>query len=280
MVDDWTATHDADKVYASVDGLAAAWHASMAALTAMPEFPAWQRDNPSFKPLLSGFLWTPQGPRRVTVLLDTGATHCFICARLAAGLGLRPSGQPGPTSVSTAAAGQALGLVAPVRIHLGLGDTFRESLSVSPMDMDVGADLILGWDWISSHDLHHLYADGQVRLRWGPALLQLDLLPAGARPAARTLPVIGHGEFRRLLRQLAPALPEGAASPPPPPPATPRTSTGWSRPLHADHAELAAVEAATARAARARRSPGRLPEPRCFGCFADGVISGLGGTNF
>ena len=39
-------------------------------------------------------------------------------------------------------------------IHLSLGDTFRETLSVSPMDLDVGADLILGWDWISSHDLH------------------------------------------------------------------------------------------------------------------------------
>ena len=87
--------------------------------------------------------------------------------------------------------------------------------------------------------------------------------------------MIGHGEFRQLLRQLAPELPEGAASPPgptsPPPPATPRTSTGWSRPLHADHAELAAVEAAIARAARARRRPGRLPEPRCAGRFADGV---------
>ena len=37
--------------------------------------------------------------------------------------------------------------------HLGLGDTFREALSVSPMDMDVGDDLILGWDWSSSRDL-------------------------------------------------------------------------------------------------------------------------------
>ena len=275
MVDAWTATQDADKVYDSVDSLAAAWHASMAALTAMPEFHTWQRSNPTFKPLLSGSLWTPQGPRRITALLDTGATHCFICARLAATLGLRPSGQPGPTSVSTAAAGAALGLVEPVLIHLSLGDTFRESLSVSPMDMDVGADLILGWDWISSHDLHHLYADGQVRFRSGPALLQLDLLPAGARPAARTLPVIGHGEFRRLLRQLAHELPAGADSPPvpttPPPPTTPRSSKGWSRPLHADHSELAAVEAATAQAARARRRPGRPPEPRCVGRFADGM---------
>ena len=165
VVDAWTATQDADKVYDAVDDLAAAWHASMAALTVMPEFHAWQRVNPTFKPLLSGSLWTPQGPRRVTALLDTGATHCFICARLATALGLRPSGQPGPTSVSTAAAGETVGLIAPVRIHLSLGDTFRETLSVSPMDMDVGADLILGWDWISSHDLHHLYADGHVRFR-------------------------------------------------------------------------------------------------------------------
>jgi hypothetical protein len=49
------------------------------------------------------------------------------------------------------------------------------------MDMVVGADLILGWTWISSHDLHHLYADGQVHLRSGPALLQLDLLPIISR---------------------------------------------------------------------------------------------------
>ncbi len=245
------ATHDADRVYDSVDGLTAAWHASMAALTAMREFHAWQRSNPAFKPLLSGFLWTAQGPQRVTALLDTGATHCFICARLAAALSLRPSGQPGPTSVSTAAAGEALGLVEPVLIHLSLGDTLRESLSVSPMDMYVGADLILGWDkGISSHDLQHLYADGHVGVRSGPTRMQLDLLPAGTRPASRALQAIGHGEFRRLLRQLASELPAGADPPQVPPPATLRRSTGGSRPLHADHAELAAAEA------MARPAPG------------------------
>ena len=282
MVDDWKATQGADRVYDSVDGLAAAWHASMAALTTMPEFHAWQRSNPTFKPLLSGNLWTAQGPRHVAALLDTGATHCFICARLAAALGLRPSGQPGPTSVSTAAAGETLGLVAPVLIHLSLGDTFRESLSVSPMDMDVGADLILGWDWISSHDLRHLYADGQVCLRSGPALLQLDLLPASARPAARALSVISHGEFRRLLRQIERESPVVADTPPaqipPPTPATLHRSTGWSRPLHADHAELAAVEAAAVQAARARRHPGRPPESPCVGRFADGVEALKDGT--
>ena len=72
------------------------------------------------------------------------------------------------------------------------------------MDMDVGDDLtrILGWDWISSHYLRHLYVDGQVSLWSEPAMLRLALLPADVRPAVRTLSVIGHGEFRRLLRQI------------------------------------------------------------------------------
>ncbi len=80
--------------------------------------------------------------------------------------------------------------------------------------MDVGADLILGWDWISSHDLKHLYADGQARLQPGPALLQLDLFPAGAHPTARALSVISHGAFRRLLRQIARERPVVVDTPP------------------------------------------------------------------
>ena len=90
------AAQDANKVYASVDDLAAAMQTQLAALAGTPEFPPWVRDNPTFKPRLSGLLSTAQGVRRVTILLDTGATHCFICARLAAALGLPPSGQPGP----------------------------------------------------------------------------------------------------------------------------------------------------------------------------------------
>ena len=176
----------------------------------------------------------------------------------------------------TASKGGALGLAAPVLIFLGLGDTFREVLSVS-MDMDVADDLILGWDWISSHDLRHLYVDGRVSLRSGPAMLRLALLPADVRPAARTLSVIGHGEFRQLLRQIerAPFVstvpdrpPTPSASPPPPPPPPLRRSPGWSRPVHADHAALAALEAAQV---QALRRPGRPPEPPHVERFADGV---------
>ena len=113
--------------------------------------------------------------RRDIVLLDTDATHFFICARL-------------------------------------------------------GDDLILGWDWISSHEVLLLYVDGRVSLRSGPAQLQMDLLRARARLAPRTLSVICHGEFRRLLRQIERVGPEPAVAAPAPPPAQapPRRSTGWS----------------------------------------------------
>ena len=274
-LDDLTTTRDTDLVYDSMDELAAAFHARLATLIDLPEFRAWKRSNPSFKPRLSGLLWTAQGPRRITVLLDTGATHCFICSRLAAALNLRPSGQSGPTSVTTAATGGTLGLAAPVQIFLSLGDGLRESFSVSPMDMDVGDDMILGWDWIASHDLRHLYADGRVSLRSGPALLQLDLLPASARPTTRALPVIAHGEFRRLLRKIAREVPVVYSSPTPStlpgPLPVPRRSTGWSRPVEADHAALAAVEAAQLQAARARRRPGRPVEPRPVDHFVTGM---------
>ena len=161
---------------------------------------------------------------------------------------------------------------------------FCEAMSISPMDMDAGDDLILGWDWISSHDLRLLYDNGRIDLRSGQTNLQLDLLSAGTRVVVRTLSVTDHGEFRRLLRQLErdPLLSRPATAPSltlPPLPPTPRRSPGWSRPVHADHAELAAFEAAQLQAARARRRPGRPPEPHCYGLFAwHGGAHGCYGT--
>ena len=279
-LDDLRAAQAADRVYASVDALAEAMRAQLAALAGAEEFLPWVRANPTFKPRLSGLLSTAQGVRHVTILLDTGATHCFICARLAAALGLPPSDQPGPRSVATAAAGGQQGLGTPVLVHLSLGDAFRESMSVSPMDMDVGDDLILGWDWISSHDLQHLFQAGQVDLRSGSAQLQLALLPSAARPPPASLStVIGHGELRRLLRQIVSDSPPASpvATPPVAPEAAPgpggARSKGWSRPAQADHAELAALEAAAREAARARRrhgGPSRAAPPLA-GRFVGGV---------
>jgi hypothetical protein len=165
MVNAWTATQDADKV----DGLAAAWHSSMAALTAMQEFHTWQRSNPAFKQLLTGRSGRRRPAARHSPARHRSDTLFHLRSpgrgagpRLAAARGLQQSGQPGPTR-PTAAAGEALGLTGPVLVHLSLGDTFRESLLASLMDMDVGADLILSWDWILSHDLQHIHADCHVR---------------------------------------------------------------------------------------------------------------------
>jgi hypothetical protein len=104
---------------------------------------------------------------------------------------------------------------------------------VSPMDMTwaTSPDSRLGLDLE-----RHLYADGRVSLRSGTAQLQLDLLPATARAAARTLTVIGHGEFCRLLRQVERETPVVAVAPPVPT-TSPRApvplvqSPGWSRPV-------------------------------------------------
>ena len=216
VLDDLTAALAAERVYDSIDDLAATMQAQLAQLAGQAAFRPWLRLNPEFKPRLSGLVATPAGVRRVTALLDTGATHSFICARLAAALGLPPSGEPGPRSVATAAAGGQHQLGAPVLLHLCLGDSFREAMSISPMDLEVGDDIILGWDWISSHDLRHLYQAGQVSLRSGAAQLQLDLLPPEAAvPRATMATVIGHGEFRRWLRQLDGPAPASRSPPDP-----------------------------------------------------------------
>ena len=127
-INDLEAAWNANQVNDSVEELAKAMQALLAELANSAEFRPWRRNNPELKPRLSGFLATAQGVRRVTVLLDTGATHCFICARLAAALGLQPSGQP----VSTASSGGKQGLGAPVQICLGLGGTCSASRCRSP----------------------------------------------------------------------------------------------------------------------------------------------------
>ena len=70
--------------------------------------------------------------------------------------------------------------------HLGPDDAFREALSFSPMDTNVGDDLTLGWDWTSSRNLRLLCVDGRVSIRQGPAQLLPDLRPSCARLAQRT----------------------------------------------------------------------------------------------
>ena len=67
---------DTEAVYNSVDAPA------RARLLQRASYCPWQRRDPAFKPVVSGLLWTPSGPRKVAILLDTGATYCFIGTEL------------------------------------------------------------------------------------------------------------------------------------------------------------------------------------------------------
>ena len=141
-------------------------------------------------------------------------------------------------------------------VHLCLGDTFRGSLSMMLMDLHSGTAMVLGsgWDWISSHDLTHIYQQGMVQARTGAAQWQAaaaELLPAPTRlPRAADLGVlIEHAEFKHMLRQTV-REEGGDISQPPPLSSLPvLTTSGWSKQLLDDHAELAAQEAETCRRA-------------------------------
>ena len=82
--------------------------------------------------------------------------------------------------------------------------------------------------------------------------------------------MLGHGECRRCLRQIQRGRGYAAA-------AYNAAATADALPLDGvaaaapREAALSVVDAAAVQAARARRRPGRPPEPRCVGRFADGV---------
>ena len=69
-------TAAAERVYESVEDLARALAVQATAFT------PWRRRNSDFKPVVTGFIWTPAGPRKASILVDAGATHCFICAQV------------------------------------------------------------------------------------------------------------------------------------------------------------------------------------------------------
>ncbi len=92
-MDGLVAALDAERIYSTVDELAQAMYTTRAGPAG---FLPWVRHIPEScrsSRVCRGSFSTPL--RRVTILLDTGTSHCLICARLAAALGLPLSGQPG-----------------------------------------------------------------------------------------------------------------------------------------------------------------------------------------
>ena len=255
----------AEHVYESVDALACALQAQLLS------FAPWQRRDPSFKPIISGFIWTTAGPRRVTLMLDTGATHCFICAQLARALNLPVSSDPGPTAVTLATPDATRSVSPPVVVHLSLGDAepLREVIAMSPLDLGPELDIILGWDWLSSHDLRFLYPQGCVSGGGPQGPLSVPLRPT-VPAASQASVLIGHGEFRRMLRRVVPA----GVPPPDPAPAEaarlaalpPSRHGGMSKPLDPlGTAELAEAD----RQRQLRRTQRRSGRPSSLGLLME-----------
>ena len=176
-------------------------------------FKPWKRQEPGVKPRIRGWIVTPTGRcAHVTILVDDGASHCFVHSSLAREWGLERSGDPGPTGVMLAAGDVVHAIGEPAMVYMALGDTLREAISMSPLELEGGVDIILGWDWIVSHDLKKLYSlgemvaegpDGTVRvpmerratLGGGQASAQaVGGLPGGGR-------LMGHSAFERLIGQ-------------------------------------------------------------------------------
>ncbi len=120
----------------------------------------WQRRDPAFEPVVTGFIWT--GTRCVSVLLDTGATHCFIGAQLVSLFQLQPRSSLRPAAVRMASPDTKWVLPLQIGEPLALGSDvlLQELIDMSPLDLGPGLDVILGGDWIPSHDLRFLFPRG------------------------------------------------------------------------------------------------------------------------
>ncbi len=76
-----------------------------------------------------------------------------------------------------------------------------------PLDLGPELDIILGWDWLASHDLRFLYPQGCVSGAGPQGSLSVPLRRTAPAPVQASV-LIGHGEFRRMFRRVVPRGPE------------------------------------------------------------------------
>ena len=79
-------------------------------------------------------------------MLDTGATHRFICAQLARPLSLPVPAVPGPAVVGLGTPDTSRSVPQPAVIHLALGEakTVRAAIDMMPLDLGPDLDTVLG----------------------------------------------------------------------------------------------------------------------------------------
>ena len=74
---------------------------------------------------------------------------------------------------------------------------------MTPLDLGPELGIILGRDWLSSHDLRFLYPQGRVSGEGLQGSLPVPLRPTAPAPVHASL-LIGHCEFRSMLRRVVP----------------------------------------------------------------------------
>ena len=119
--------------------------------TLRPEIATINRNKPQYAAISQHFALHPSSSRArhplPRPLFPRQAPVASLCI---------PKRPPPPPRRPEGGGRGPLELAVPVLLYLVFGDTFREvHLSAAPMDVDVGDGLILGCDWISSHDLRH-----------------------------------------------------------------------------------------------------------------------------
>ena len=81
------------------------------------EFTLWKQEEPGVKPLIWGWVMAHAGCSiLVTILINDGASHCFINSSVAREWGLEQSGEPGPAGVLLAAGDVVHAVDTPVRV--------------------------------------------------------------------------------------------------------------------------------------------------------------------
>ena len=180
-------------------------------------------------PRVYGWVGTSAGRRRVTCLLDSGATHCFIRRSLAEQLpGCRSPPPPDHPAAVRQADGSSRATAGAATVTLSLG-SLEEPTVFAVYDVDCDADLILGYRWLRAHNLAFLYETDEVTLSSARGdssgrRIRLDVVrpgPPGPPPRGAPSPLLPRAELARMLGSVGlgpvPSHPRPSQWSPPPP---------------------------------------------------------------
>jgi len=123
--------------------------------------------------LLEAMIKTKEGPVKLRILVDSGASHSFFDTRRADALGLDRLPNTGATAkLADGTRVKCAGRLVALRLHLG---GFTCSTDFVAMNVE-GADAVLGRDWLSAHNPTVDWRKGRIQVKINDRLLELPTL--------------------------------------------------------------------------------------------------------